>query len=241
MLNTIYNLIRPSLIAYSLLGTCLTLISNTAIQAKTPNISQTVAQLWPAYPSRNSEPDFISPYNQNSESYLVIVDNNDSRLLQQVRLVEPDAFSSNYKGRSVIQAGVFRGLDNAEERIRQLLSYGVSSRVYSQNTGREIINSYGSNNFNSGSSSNSNARNNNRRQRTKYYYVAIPENRDKLLAIENQIRQSAVGSSVGITVKNSPRGPHVAVGPFGGRSQAEQWNYYLRSLGLKNARVYYGK
>ncbi|MEO1376052.1 MAG: SPOR domain-containing protein [Cyanobacteria bacterium J06635_10] len=241
MFNTIHNLIRPSLIAYSVIGGCLTLISNTPIQAKTPNISQTVAQLLPAYPSRNSGADFISPYDQNSERYLVIVDNNDSRLLQRVRQVERDAFAGNFQGRSVIQAGVFRGLDNAEERTRQLLTYGVSSRVYSRTTGREIINSYGSDNFNSGSSPNYNARNNNRRQRTKYYYVAIPEKREKLMEIENQIRQSAVGNSVGITVKNSPLGPHVAVGPFGGRSQAEQWNYYLRSLGLKNARVYYGK
>ncbi|MGD1911626.1 MAG: SPOR domain-containing protein [Rivularia sp. (in: cyanobacteria)] len=240
MLNRIHNSIQSSLIASSVIGGCLTFIFSTQVQAKTPENSQTIAQLFPANPSRNSEPDFISPYNQNSESYLVIVDNNDSRLLQRVRLVERDAFTDNFQGRSVIQAGVFRGLDNAEERTRQLLDYGVSSRVYSRTTGREIINSYGSDNFNSGSSSNYSARNN-RRQRTKYYYVAIPEKREKLMEIENQIRQSAVGNSVGITVKNSPRGPHVAVGPFGGRSQAEQWNYYLRSLGLKNARVYYGK
>lgn len=217
-------------------------ISSTPVQAKTPEDSQTIAQLSPAYPSTTySQSDFISPYSQNSESYLVIVDNNDSGLLQQVRFVEPDAFSGEYQGRSVIQAGVFRSLDNAGERIKELLKYGISSRAYSRTTGREIANSYGSNNSSFVSSSNFNTRNNDRRQRNKNYYVAIPEKGDKLFEIENQIRQSAIGNNIGITVKNSPRGPHVAVGPFGARSQAEQWNYYLRSLGLKNARVYYGK
>ncbi len=238
MFNVIDNLIRPSLIAYSLLGSCLTLVSITPTQAKTP-VTQTVAQVQYA---QNNGYDFDSQFNQNSESYLVIVDNTNSQLLQQVQLVEPTAFAGDFLGRSVIQAGVFRRLDNAQERIRQLLAYNIGSRIYSQTTGREIANTYPDNNIsnNSGGSSNS-SRNNSRRERTKYYYVAIPDEADKLFQIENQIKQSAGGNTVGVAVRNAPRGPHVAVGPFEGRLQAEQWNYYIRSLGLNNARVYYGK
>ncbi|MEB3218729.1 MAG: hypothetical protein VKN72_21185 [Nostocales cyanobacterium 94392] len=223
MFNAIHhNLIRPGLIAYALLRGCLTFISILPIQA--------IAEV-PAYSTAQAEYDWNSQYSQNAETYLVIVDNSDPRILQQVRFVEPTAFTGNFQGRSVIQAGVFSRLNNAQERIRQLQAYGIGSRIYSQSTGREIVNS------NNGSS----PRDNSTRQTNKYYYVAIPEKPDKLFEIENQIRQSAAGNSVGITVRNSPRGPHVAVGPFAGRLQAQQWNYYIRSLGLNDARVYYGK
>jgi len=238
MVSTIHTLIRPSLIASSLLGSCLTLALITPTLAKTPINSQTVAQVKYA----QAEYDWNSQYNQNSESYLVIVDNTDSRLLEQVRIVEPTAFAGDFLGRSVIQAGVFRRLNNAQERIRELQAYNIGSRIYSRTTGREIANSYGGDFNNRGGIPETISRNNNRRQtRTKYYYVAIPDEPNKLFTIESQIRQSAGGNSVGVAVRNAPRGPHVAVGPFTGRLQAEQWNYYIRSLGLNNARVYYGK
>ena len=238
MLNTIHRLLSPSLIAYSLLGSCLTLVSITPTQAKTPNNSQKLAQTQYA----QNEFDFNSQFNPNSESYLVIVDNTDPNLLQQVRIVEPTAFAGDFLGRSVIQAGFFRRLDNAQERIRQLQDLGIGSRIYSRNTGREIDNSYGGDFSAPGRVSDPIARNDNRSpKRTKYYYVVIPDNPDKLLEIENQIKQSAGGNTVGVLRRNAPRGSHVAVGPFAGRLQAEQWNYYIRSLGLNNARVYYGK
>ncbi len=239
MFSRIHHFIRPSFIAYSLLGGCLTLISITPIQAKTPVNSQTVAQF--SEPPGRYEYDWNSQFSENSESYLVIVDNTDFGLLQQVQVVERDAFAGRFQGRSVIQAGVFNDLNNAQQRTINLRSLGISSRIYSRTSGREIANSYNENNSTYIGSSVSDRRDNNKTKKTKYYYVAIPGKSDKLFQIENQIRQSAGGNSVGVAVRNSPRGPHVAVGPFGGRFQAEQWNYYLRSLGLNNARVYYGK
>jgi hypothetical protein len=238
MLNTICNLIRPSLIAYSLLGSCLTFVSIKPTEAKTPKDSQKLAQIQYA----QNELDFNSQFNPNSESYLVIVDNTDPNLLQQVRRIEPGAFEGLFVGRSVIQAGVFGQLDNAQERIRQLQNLGIGSRIYSRNTGREIANSYAGNFSAPGNASDFIARNNNSRtEKTKYYYVVIPDKPDKLFEIENQIKQSPGGNTVGVLLRNAPRGPHVAVGPFAGRLQAEQWHYYIRSLGLNNARVYYGK
>lgn len=238
MLNKIQIFLSPSFIAYSLLGSCLSLVDLRPTQAKTPPYSQKLAQIKYA----QNEFDFNSQFNPNSESYLVIVDNTDANLLQQVQIVEPTAFAGDFLGRSVIQAGVFTRLDNAQERIRQLQAYGVGSRIYSRNSGREIANSYNGNFSAPGTVSDPIARNDNRSQkRTKYYYVVIPDKPDKLFQIENQIKQSAGGNTVGVIVRNAPRGPHVAVGPFAGRLQAEQWNYYIRSLGLNNARVYYGK
>lgn len=235
MFNTTYNFLRPSLIFNFLLGGCLTFAVITRTEAKTPVNFQIPTPLKYA----QAEYDWNSQYNQTSESYLVIVDNTNSQLLEQVRVVEPTAFAGDFLGRSVIQAGVFRRLNNAQERIRQLQAYNIASRIYSQTTGREIANSYGDN---SNFGRDPIVRNNTRRSsKTKYYYVAIPDKPDKLFQIENQIRQSAGGNTVGVAVRNVPRGPHVAVGPFTGRLQAEQWNYYIRSLGLNNARVYYGR
>ncbi|MEM6400759.1 MAG: hypothetical protein AAF757_11065 [Cyanobacteria bacterium P01_D01_bin.116] len=234
MFNKLPNLVRPSLITYCLLGGCLTLISMKPTQAET-RATQTLAQVEYA----QNEFDFNSQYNPNSESYLVIVDNTNPNLLQQVRRIEPTAFAGDFLGRSVIQAGFFRSLTNAQERTRELQGYGVGSRIYSQTTGMEIASSYGNNT--QGSVFDPIARNDGRRDNTKSYYVAIPDKPNKLFQIENQIKQSAGGNTVGVFVRNAPRGPHVAVGPFPGRLQAEQWNYYIRSLGLNNARVYYGK
>ena len=82
------------------------------------------------------------------------------------------------------------------------------------------------------------------KQKAKSYYVIIPQRRSKLSQTENKIRQSLGGNSLdsqSYQIRKSPRGYHVAIGPFTNRSEAEQWNIYFRSVGLKNARVYYGK
>lgn len=47
-----------------------------------------------------------------------------------------------------------------------------------------------------------------------------------------------VGGSAGVQARSKPRGLHVAVGPFINRELTEQWTAYLRSQGLKNARVF---
>ncbi|MEM1393234.1 MAG: hypothetical protein AAGG00_08045, partial [Cyanobacteria bacterium P01_H01_bin.150] len=114
MFNKLPNLVRPSLITYCLLGGCLTLISMKPTQAET-RATQTLAQVEYA----QNEFDFNSQYNPNSESYLVIVDNTNPNLLQQVRRIEPTAFAGDFLGRSVIQAGFFRSLTNAQERTRE--------------------------------------------------------------------------------------------------------------------------
>ena len=244
MLNVKHSFIEPALIAY---------LSMTPIQVKTPLKPQIVAQLPPGAAEERvfSSPYIENQYNQNQYNqnganyglYKVIVDSPYSGLLQQVRRVQPGAIIKSHRGRSVIQVGSFRSLNNAQNMVRRLQENGINARMVNENGGMGIPNYPNPN----GNLIDSNYPNypigNNSRQKTKYYYVAIPSKRDKLFQIENQIRQN-MGRYLQynqVIRRNSPRGPHVAVGPFGDRSQAQEWKKYLRSLGLKNARVYYGK
>lgn len=169
----------------------------------------------------------LNQNNQNFERYLVYVDSNNFQLLQQVRSIEPGAYIRQLQGRSVIQVGVFGRQSNAQERVRQLQSYGINgARVVSFSNGQGIPNSPD--------------RGDSRRERSNYYYVAIPANSQDLPLIQDRIRRN-IGQNTGVVARNNPRGSHVAVGPFTERLQAEQWNSYLRNLGFGNARVYYGR
>jgi hypothetical protein len=69
------------------------------------------------------------------------------------------------------------------------------------------------------------------------YYVVVPGGRDQLPSLADQMVQ--LGAPAGLLQPRlSPRGPHVAYGPFRDRSLAEQWRYYLRGSGL-DARVHH--
>jgi hypothetical protein len=186
-----------------------------------------------------SQPTQFSQYNQNFERYLVYVDGSDFQTLQAIRQIEPSAYIRQYQGRSVIQSGVFNRVSNAQQRVNELQSRGIyNARILSFANGQEI------NPGNPGFIGNRNPINNRPASR---YYVAIPTTAEQLPAIAAQIRQNiagftqGLGQSGGVLERTQPRGPHVAVGPFRERFQAEEWNRYLRKLGYSNARVYYGK
>lgn len=170
-----------------------------------------------------SELDFQAPSPRRSianfESYLVYVNETSSLRLQQVQQLEPTAFVRQYKGRFVIQAGVFKEKYNAQERLRELKSKGIQARLVSLATGKEtdIVDN------------------------SKSYFVVIPGNREDLPLIEDKVRQLRKDVPVNVSQRNEPRGTHVRVGPFRQRGQAESWNRYLRNFGMKNARVYYGR
>jgi len=65
------------------------------------------------------------------EQYLVLVNGNSDLLLSQVQQVEPDAFINFVEGVSVIQAGRFTSLQNAQLRASELASLGIGARVQS--------------------------------------------------------------------------------------------------------------
>ncbi|MCV3212253.1 hypothetical protein OGM63_01705 [Plectonema radiosum NIES-515] len=185
--------------------------------------------------------------NQNLGRYVVYVDNGNSGLLQQVRRVEPTALLRRYQGRSVIQAGTFSKPDNAQRRLSELASKGINGvRIVSLSNGQEVPYNYPDRNYPDRNYPDRNYPDRNYpggysgNNRSNYYYVAIPARSQDLPIIEDKIRRN-IGQSAAVLQRNQPRGSHVAVGPFIQRSQAEQWNSYLRNLGFGNARVYYGK
>ncbi|MEH2246664.1 hypothetical protein [Nostoc sp.] len=187
-----------------------------------------------------SQPAQFSQYNQNFERYLVYVDSSDFQTLQAIRRIEPSAYIRQYQGRNVIQSGVFNRVSNAQQRVNELQSRGISNvRIISSANGQEI---YGDNRGFVGDRSNINPP----RQASRYY-VVVPTTQEQLPATAAQIRQNIarfsqdLGRAGGVLERTQPRGPHVAVGPFPDRFQAEEWNKYLRNRGYSNARVYYGK
>ncbi|QHG16677.1 hypothetical protein A6V25_10145 [Nostoc sp. ATCC 53789] len=181
----------------------------------------------------------FSQYNQNFERYLVYVDSSDFQTLQAIRQIEPSAYIREYQGRNVIQSGVFNRVSNAQERVNELQSRGIySARIISFGNGQEID----VGNRGVGERSNINPP-----KQASRYYVVIPTTQEQLSAIAEQIRQNLarfsqdLGRSGAVLERTQPRGPHVAVGPFADRFQAEEWNKYLRNIGYRNARVFYGK
>ncbi|WP_334712128.1 hypothetical protein [Nostoc sp.] len=186
------------------------------------------------------QPTQFSQYNQNFERYLVYVDGSDFQTLQAIRQIEPSAYIRQYQGRNVIQSGVFNRVSNAQQRVSELQSRGIySARIISFANGQEIE---------AGNRSFVGDRNNiNPPKQVSRYYVAIPTTQEQLSAIAAQIRQNLarfsqdLGRSGAVLERTQPRGPHVAVGPFSDRFQAEEWNKYLRNIGYRKARVYYGK
>jgi hypothetical protein len=161
---------------------------------------------------------------QNFQRYFVYVENNSYQTLQQVKRIEPSAYIRSYNGRSVVQAGVFSRQANAEQRVRELQYSGIyGARIGGDGDGTP--NYPAGDNFSSDRSR---------------YYVTIPAKAEEIPGIASRIRV-AVGRYGFVRERSQPLGPHVAVGPFAQRTQAEQWNNYLRNMGFGNARVYYGK
>ncbi|WP_265271896.1 hypothetical protein [Nostoc sp. KVJ3] len=187
-----------------------------------------------------SQPTQFSQYNnQNFERYLVYVDGSDFQTLQAIRRIEPSAYIRQYQGRNVIQSGVFNRVSNAQQRVSELQSRGIyNARIISFANGQEIQ---------PGNSFLDDRNNINPPKQGSRYYVAIPTTQEKLSAIADQVRQNLarfsqdLGRSGAVLERTQPRGPHVAVGPFSNRFQAEEWNKYLRNIGYRDARVYYGK
>ncbi len=203
--------------------------------------SQTTEIYQPEQNFQPSQPAQFSQYNQNFERYLVFVDASDFQTLQEIRRLEPSAYIREYQGRNVIQSGVFSTVSNAQQRINELQSRGIyGTRIISFANGQEIGSFDGGNR-------NSDRRSPNVPKQVSRYFVAIPTTREDLPAIAAQVRQTLarfsqdLGRSGGVLERTQPRGPHVAVGPFADRVQAQEWNKYLRNIGYKDARVYYGK
>ncbi|NJL87581.1 MAG: hypothetical protein HC886_18945 [Leptolyngbyaceae cyanobacterium SM1_1_3] len=201
--------------------------------------------------------------------YIVYVNGNSPLLLNQVQQIEPEAFRRQYSGRTVIQTGAFDNLANAQAQVAALSEWGVGAEVaevdrapvaavaassslptppftgssdpsvplpviavpddsveFGQSPLPPPPSTGGAASFDPAVSS-------------RGYYIAVPAARDQIAATAANITQLGIDSAQ-VLARTSPRGPHVAVGPFSDRSVAQQWNQYLRSYGF-NARVYFDR
>lgn len=237
-----------------LLGSCLTLVASVSpAQGQIKNsdgvlLTQSVFENLPPPPNVPTQGIEFNQYQyqpnyqpiqyqsgQNFQRYFVYVENADFQTLQQVRRIEPSAYIRQYNGRSVIQSGVFNQQSNAQLRVRELESLGIyGARI--DGGGQEVPN-YPSTNYPSEVPNYPGSNVGSERSR---YYVAIPAKPQEIPAIANRIRGTV--NRYGLVMeRRQPLGPHVAVGPFVQRTEAEQWNNYLRNMGFRNARVYYGR
>jgi hypothetical protein len=170
----------------------------------------------------------VSPVYSNTVAtgtiYRVEVDSENQLLLQSVRTIEPTAFIR--RGEGVIQVGLFRDALNAQNMVQRLSAQGITARVV-QISNPNVASSVGSSSLNVYGTI-----------ETQGYFVIIPGQMDNLFNIAGRIKQSGVPDNA-LRLRSAPLGPHVAVGPFGKREEAERWSIYLRSTGL-DARVYFG-
>jgi hypothetical protein len=83
-------------------------------------------------PNRNqSNPSYQDDDNSslstnNSTTYKVLVSTADSTSESQVKSLYPDAFRTNYQGKSFLQVGLFSSRDNAEQVLNSLRNYGLN-------------------------------------------------------------------------------------------------------------------
>ena len=150
--------------------------------------------------------------------YRVEIPGSSGLLLTQVQRIEPNAFIRGTEG--VIQAGLFSEEGNAQAFVSNLRTQGIQARVVAvgSDLGSDVAT---------------------RLTRDPAYYVVIPGEKQDLPEIATKIQGLGV-ESAGISLREAPRGPHVAVGPFTERYEARRWNSYLRSRGI-NARIYFGR
>lgn len=169
--------------------------------------------------SSNSQPNPPVTSSKNSDLYRVDVDGDTQWMLAKVKTLEPQAFIR--KDDRVIQAGLFREEENAQNLVRQLEKQGFRARTIAVDKSELAFNPSSPKRQQSG------------------YFVSIPSSRRNLSTVTDKVNQSGLEKGI-IQSKRSPRGLHVAVGPFGSWTEANRWNSYFRDKGM-DARIYFDR
>jgi hypothetical protein len=191
-----------------------------ALPPPPPQTLTVPAELPPVAP-----PDALPPVNvarpsppvKNLKGYRVYVNGDSPLLLQQVRSVEPTAFVQTYQGKRVIQVGVFNDELNARQKIARLANQGIRSGLTNELVGSPLTTA----------------------PLIKGYYVVMPANQADLPQVRDQALRLGVPQNL-MTLRDRPHGPHVAVGPFAKKQDAEAVESYLRKGGLE-PRVYFDR
>lgn len=151
--------------------------------------------------------------------------------LSRVRQVVSDAF---YYG-NAIQAGYECGESRMRRLTNRLVSYGLSGVVAIDLSNGQTVGDrpYPDRPYPGRC----------RGYVDKSYYVVVPALSSNLPELERQVKRTVKYGEC-VEARNEPRGPHVRVGPFEQRAEAEDLNKYLRGQRIRdfsNTRVYYGK
>ena len=153
----------------------------------------------------------------NHPKYRVFVNGDSSLMLQQVKRVEPQAFIQQFEGRRVIQAGVFSTEANARQQTEALAAQGIASEITTSNMGSLLP----------GNSA-------------RGYYVVVPGDRADLPDLRDRAIRLGV-QQTSIQLRERPLGPHLAVGPFAQRQQAEAMGRYLKDRGQLDTRIFFDR
>ena len=201
----------------------------------------------PSFPPNRREYDFQSPDlplppstpTQASSLYRVDIYGASPSLLLQVQQIEPGAFVR--RGEGVIQAGVFADEANAQLRVRELEAQGIPARLSTIGNGLDAgLGNPGQFSVDNPDNPERLSREDSAFRRTaeRGYFVVIPGKLRDLPDIAAEVVRMGVRENE-VTQKEAPRGPHVAIGPFNERENADRWSRYFRSVGM-DARVYFG-
>jgi len=204
----------------------------------------------------------------NGEQYIVFVNGNSPLLLDQIRQVESQAFLTRHEGRSVIQVGRFNQADNAQSRAHELSRLGIEARIAAVAAASPTHDTPPAPRATADAGNGSlpplpvavtpQSVEFGQSLQTSFpppptaetaaaappeatdapYYVVIPASSQELQGLRDQIIQLGAPANQ-VQSRQSPRGPHVAVGPFRDRGLAAEWTDYLRDAGWRSARVHY--
>jgi hypothetical protein len=175
-----------------------------------------------------------------SDRYIVYINGNSPLLLQAVQTTVPNAFLAQYQGRQIIQTGTFGNVANAQRQVSALTANGIQADILTANHQIPAPNPSAAPTPDPTPQSLPAAPSGfNTRTTQANYLVIIPASPEAFNALTAEavrlgIRQDA------IQPRQAPFGPHLEIGPFAQRTEAEEVNRYLRKQGM-DARVFFNR
>jgi hypothetical protein len=198
-----------------------------------PNFSGVTYPVPAGYPvmpqSAIAQPQAQPQIAQPQTAYTVVVNGDSPYLLQLIQQMEPAATLQDYKGRQVIQAGVFPSERDAMQRIAFFQQQGIAAQVVPVSLGYQTPTAMRANGMPMVSQP----------KKSPHFEVVVPTGSENFGMVTNKLMSMGVKPEA-IQAKQVPLGPHVAVGPFSEINEARSVSSYLRTGGL-DARVYYAK
>jgi parallel beta-helix repeat protein len=103
--------------------------SNNNSNSNRKNLGDALDGLSGNQTSSNNNPVTTNNIGSNGYSYRVIVSARDNAQKEEVKSLYPDAFSTNYNGRSMLQIGVFSSRESAEQILQYLKERGLDGLI----------------------------------------------------------------------------------------------------------------